>query len=254
MVNEWDGIIWYNLHNIRIYNPKWILIQPESCEWIRQTSNKRTCHGPTWGFKPKQQGIEVATITTCQDSRGSNYRTKTWWFPNGKNWTTGEPVPKMIYIHAQIFPDAPCIVYLPTFGSFWLIYGVNVGKYSIHGAYGMDGFPHLSKRLPCRLCLNFSSGMEIPIDQEIHWYLRHVFFGLTIGYSNMYGLSSFPISSIKLDIWRLTQFSDTTILWCVTTISNILPSGKLSWLWKITIFVFGKSTIHGPFSIAMLNY
>jgi hypothetical protein len=36
-----------------------------------------------------------------------------------------------------VFPYAPCIVYLPTFGYIWAICGVNVGKYSIHGAYGI---------------------------------------------------------------------------------------------------------------------
>ena len=30
-------------------------------------------------------------------------------------------------------PDAPCVEYLPT---FHLIFLANVGKYSIHGAYG----------------------------------------------------------------------------------------------------------------------
>jgi hypothetical protein len=32
-----------------------------------------------------------------------------------------------------------------------------------------------------------------------------------------------------------------------------LPSGKLTWLWKITIF-HGKTHYKWPFSIAMLNY
>ena len=32
-----------------------------------------------------------------------------------------------------------------------------------------------------------------------------------------------------------------------------LPSGKLTWLWKITIFI-GKTHYKWPFSIAMLNY
>ena len=31
-----------------------------------------------------------------------------------------------------------------------------------------------------------------------------------------------------------------------------IPSGKLTWLWKITIFI-GKPSINGPFSMAMLN-
>ena len=33
-------------------------------------------------------------------------------------------------------PDAPCVEYLPTFGSFLDTFRVNVGKYSIHGASG----------------------------------------------------------------------------------------------------------------------
>ena len=35
-------------------------------------------------------------------------------------------------------PDAPCMVYLPIFGYIWVIFGVNVDKYSIHGASGID--------------------------------------------------------------------------------------------------------------------
>ena len=34
-------------------------------------------------------------------------------------------------------PYAPCRVYLPTILQNWVIYGVNVGKYTIHGAYGI---------------------------------------------------------------------------------------------------------------------
>ena len=33
------------------------------------------------------------------------------------------------------YPDAPCMAYFYTY--IWLIFGVNVGKYSIHGAYGI---------------------------------------------------------------------------------------------------------------------
>ena len=34
----------------------------------------------------------------------------------------------------------------------------------------------------------------------------------------------------------------------------ILPSGKLTELWKDPPFGIGKSTVNEPFSIAMLNY
>ena len=33
-------------------------------------------------------------------------------------------------------PDAPCMEYLPLFTYIWAIFGINVGKYSIHGASG----------------------------------------------------------------------------------------------------------------------
>ena len=35
--------------------------------------------------------------------------------------------------HVSHFPYHPCMVYLPTFGWFFM---VNVGKYTIHGSYG----------------------------------------------------------------------------------------------------------------------
>ena len=43
-----------------------------------------------------------------------------------------------------VFPYAPCIVYLPTFGYIWAICGVNVGKYSIHGAYGYIVYDYIA--------------------------------------------------------------------------------------------------------------
>jgi hypothetical protein len=38
-----------------------------------------------------------------------------------------------------------------------------------------------------------------------------------------------------------------------TQINIQIPSGYLTLPWKITIFKFGKPSINGPFSIAMLN-
>ena len=35
------------------------------------------------------------------------------------------------------YPDAPCMEYLPTFGEKWLHSRGNVGKYSLHGAFGL---------------------------------------------------------------------------------------------------------------------
>ena len=35
------------------------------------------------------------------------------------------------------FPDDPCMVYLPLFTYMWVIYGVNVGKYTMHGSSGI---------------------------------------------------------------------------------------------------------------------
>ena len=37
----------------------------------------------------------------------------------------------------QIFPDDPCREYLPTLGSKWPHSRGNVGKYTIHGSYGI---------------------------------------------------------------------------------------------------------------------
>ena len=34
-------------------------------------------------------------------------------------------------------PDAPCMDYLPTLGEKWLHSRQNVGKYCLHGAFGM---------------------------------------------------------------------------------------------------------------------
>ena len=39
--------------------------------------------------------------------------------------------------HELICPDAPCMEYLTTFGIILIIFGVNVGKYLIHGASGL---------------------------------------------------------------------------------------------------------------------
>ena len=35
------------------------------------------------------------------------------------------------------YPFAPCMVYLPVFTYIWVIFRANVGKYSIHWAYGL---------------------------------------------------------------------------------------------------------------------
>ena len=51
-----------------------------------------------------------------------------------------------------------------------------------------------------------------------------------------------PISKQALHINKIKQM----LVVC-------LPSGKLTWLWKITIFI-GKTHYKWPFSIAMLNY
>ena len=60
-----------------------------------------------------------------------------------REWWTMQPlgISQQLFINHQvggeifyIYPDAPCVEYLPTFG---LVFGVNVGKYSIHGASGI---------------------------------------------------------------------------------------------------------------------
>ena len=58
------------------------------------------------------------------------------------------------------------MVYLPTFVYIWVIIGVNVGKYTIHGASGDDSqsLYELGVQHPFRktLCIRHSFGMEIP--------------------------------------------------------------------------------------------
>ena len=49
-------------------------------------------------------------------------------------------------------------------------------------------------------------------------------------------------------LWSKLQAAWGCIQW-----ESKLPSGKLTWLWKITIF-YGKTHYKWPFSIAMLNY
>ena len=39
------------------------------------------------------------------------------------------------------YPDAPCMVSLPTFAPKIVHFGANVGKYTIHGAYGIPPKP-----------------------------------------------------------------------------------------------------------------
>ena len=72
-----------------------------------------------------------------------------------------------------------------------------------------------------------------------------------------------PTSSLQFSLdWSLFKlslswWSDATLGGPVMILSNIvcvyLPSGKLTWLWKITIFN-GKTHYKLPFSTAMLNY
>ena len=37
----------------------------------------------------------------------------------------------------NLYPDAPCMDYIPTSGEKWLHSRGNVGKYSLHGAFGL---------------------------------------------------------------------------------------------------------------------
>ena len=51
------------------------------------------------------------------------------------------------------FPDAPCMNYLPTLGEKWLHSRGNVGKYSLHGAFGF--FSETQENVKwCELMLN----------------------------------------------------------------------------------------------------
>ena len=38
----------------------------------------------------------------------------------------------------MVYPDAPCMDYLPTLGEKWPHLKGNVGKYSLHGASGIS--------------------------------------------------------------------------------------------------------------------
>ena len=53
-----------------------------------------------------------------------------FFYPNNNHHN---PMGFGLYLITYCTPNAPCMVYLPTFGRF---VGVNVHNYSIHGAYG----------------------------------------------------------------------------------------------------------------------
>ena len=52
-----------------------------------------------------------------------------------------------------MYPDAPCMDYLPTLGEQWPHSRGNVGKYSLHGAFGVGKYirKHPMHPTSCRL-------------------------------------------------------------------------------------------------------
>ena len=74
-------------------------------------------------------------------------------------------------VSSESYPDAPCVEYLPTFGWFLLIFGVNVGKYSIHGAYGIA--THLQKTHTSSRSPRFRRGVWRGItERRTKWRLQ----------------------------------------------------------------------------------
>ena len=53
-------------------------------------------------------------------------------------WSGRKPKSRGEGIRYILYPDAPCREYLPTIGEKWSHSRGNVGKYSLHGAFGID--------------------------------------------------------------------------------------------------------------------
>ena len=51
--------------------------------------------------------------------------------------STGHVQCLVVWIRHISYPYAPCVVYIYIHIYIWLIFTVNVGKYSIHGSYGL---------------------------------------------------------------------------------------------------------------------
>ena len=118
------------------------------------------------------------------------------WKPPGcrQLWTSPSLVKASedsVKIEEKTSPDDPCIVYLPQFGSFIFIYGVNVGRYSIHGWSGICDFFTKQHLVPSLVQLGleriFISILhknqkynqqccryhQIPQNHGLHWYKLH---------------------------------------------------------------------------------
>ena len=59
----------------------------------------------------------------------------TFWLVNQPTWIPRLSRYKKIPEILRPYPYHPCMVYLPIY--IWLIFMVNVGKYTIHGSYGL---------------------------------------------------------------------------------------------------------------------
>ena len=83
--------------------------------------------------------------------------------------TPGCLIGESVYVFEYI-PDAPCREYLPTLGEKWPHSRGNVGKYSIHGAFGYGIFGGVSTEF--RLChfflVSFWQGESSPgfVDEK----------------------------------------------------------------------------------------
>ena len=71
-------------------------------------------------------------------------RPSAWWFHGSHGGTPFSVVGFLLENPTEMddfggppFPYAPCVQYLSTFGIIWAMFGSDVGKYSIHGAYGI---------------------------------------------------------------------------------------------------------------------
>ena len=78
----------------------------------------------------------------CELGFGETWRGPTfrWHLPTMlsylRSWKTIIPCEKPVETMVITIPDAPCMEYLPLFTYIWAIFGINVGKHSIHGASG----------------------------------------------------------------------------------------------------------------------
>ena len=99
-------------------------------------------------------------------------------------------------------------------------------------------FPSLCKRLPGRVSIYLLLGTP-----------PHFWPGLWVGLRRKVRYSLEPMIKTRRD-WALKMAISSSFVWSYL----ILPSGKRLHNYGKSPFSIGKSTINGPFSVAMLNY